>query len=144
MLRVVGASTLKVAGPVSVPPRVRFPVSVLAPVTARVPATVALPAIVTVPAWSTLNFETLFTCRSTSVPVYAPVFTKKAVPAVPRVTLIALPVVSAVASMLRSCPASWLLLRLARLPVEEEAPRAETLKTLPVKLWARTFTAPVV
>ena len=74
-------------------------------------------------------------------------FTKIGVPAVPTVTATALPpaarlvvetftavpVVRPLPWTLRTFPASWLLERFARLPVEDAAPEAETLKTLPVK-----------
>ena len=44
----------------------------------------------------------------------------------------------------RTVPASWLLEKFARLPVELDAPDADTLKMLPVNDCARTFTAPTV
>ena len=85
-------------------------------------------------------------------------FTKIGVPAVPTTTLtafpaaaspvaetlIAVPVVRLLPVTFNTFPASWLLERFARLPVEDAAPEAETLKTLPVKDCARTFTAPIV
>ena len=74
------------------------------------------------------------------------VFTKIGVPAVPTVTATALPpavravvetftavpVVRPLPWTFSTLPASWLLERFARLPVDDAAPEAETLKTLPV------------
>src|SRR4029077_14879213 len=86
------------------------------------------------------------------------VFTKIGVPAVPTTTLtalpaatrpvaetlIAVPVVRLFPVTFNTLPASCVLERFARLPVEDAAPEADTLNTFPVNDCARTLTAPTV
>src|SRR6266851_3600197 len=59
-------------------------------------------------------------------------------------TFTAVPVVRPLACTFTMLPASWLLENTARLPVDDDAPDAETLKIFPVYDCARTFTAPTV
>ena len=55
-----------------------------------------------------------------------------------------LPVVMLLPVMFTTFPLIWLLLKFARFaPVAPAAPSAETLNTLPVKDFARMFTAPI-